>query len=168
MIASKLLMRQPRIGVLFANVYQSTAKITYSPYRTFFMLNNPLALRVHRVERVTANTMALKNLAHNSYQNSLLTPFSLASFSLKRHTGKFKKGPRRYKLKTNKAARKRFFILGAMRDKRFQFKSSGARHLMRNKSKTNKLKKRKMKVLHTYGDIRYMKRLLPYYKKTQR
>eukprot|EP00344_Euplotes_crassus_P000892 CAMPEP_0197001918 /NCGR_PEP_ID=MMETSP1380-20130617/6507_1 /TAXON_ID=5936 /ORGANISM="Euplotes crassus, Strain CT5" /LENGTH=82 /DNA_ID=CAMNT_0042419779 /DNA_START=225 /DNA_END=473 /DNA_ORIENTATION=- len=79
-----------------------------------------------------------------------------------------KKGKGKFKLKTNKSARKRFIIAGPLRDKRFCFKSSNHNHLLRNKSKNNKMKKRRMKSLKTIGNIKYIKKLLPYWRKAQR
>ena len=112
------------------------------------------------------------SLVHMKYQSSILNPFAHMNFSIKmkKVAAKMlaKRNVKKYKLKTNKAARKRFIVIGRIQDKKFMYKSSNARHLMRNKSRANRLGKRGMKIFDTPGNIKYVKKLMPYYKKTAR
>ncbi len=123
---------------------------------------------------MTLNTCRanISPLATTQYKYNLLNPFSCANFSIKmdrvRAKMAAKKGTGKYKLKTNKAARKRFIIAGSFHEKKFKYKASNHNHLLRNKSKRNKMSKRKMRELNTIGNIKYMKRLLPYWKKADR
>ena len=147
-------------------------RMLYKPMNASYLRSSLLNPSMRTFFTVAKNPSRINPIYQAQYQYNLLNPFYCASFSVKmdRVRAKMarKKGNKKYKLKTNKAARKRFFIVGSIRDKRFQYKSSNARHLMRNKSRSNKIKKRKMKVLDHPGSIKYIKKLLPYYKKTRR
>lgn len=69
------------------------------------------------------------------------------------------------KLRTHGGFAKRFRIVGNRNFKFFKFKRASGHHLMRNKSKRNKISKRRGKILATKGDIKHARRLMPYYKK---
>lgn len=56
-------------------------------------------------------------------------------------------------------------MIGERNFKFFKFKRAGGHHLMRNKSKRNKIFKRRGKILTTRGDIKHARRLMPYYKR---
>ena len=180
MLCTKLLLRQARVSKLMPKMTNVQALIN-SPFRNYFRVNNPyMKLLGDQGNRQIASfnnqnngsTLLARSVMHSKYQTSYLTPFSRANFSVKmdkvRAKMAQKKGNKKYKMKTHKGARDRFYILGGIRTKAFQFKSSNARHLMRNKSKRNKIRKRQMKQLECPGDIRRLKRLFPYYRKMQR
>ena len=73
-----------------------------------------------------------------------------------------KKKKKKYKLKTYKAASKRFRMTGT--GKIVQTKGSKS-HLRRRKSKRTKRQLDKMQLVTTAGNKRKIKRLLPYMKK---
>jgi len=72
----------------------------------------------------------------------------------------------KFKLKTKKAAQKRFSMIGGLRDKGFMYHSQGHRHLNRNKSAGNR--RRHISKRHTIDvmrDQKKLRRLMPYFKK---
>ena len=75
------------------------------------------------------------------------------------------RGRTKYKLKTNKAAQKRFRVVGGMRDKGFKYHAVGHRHLNRNKSRRCLQRKKRRHVLQHMTDVKKLKKLLPYFKK---
>lgn len=70
-----------------------------------------------------------------------------------------------YKMKTNKATAKRFWIRGTRRNKVFVHNRVGFQHLMRNKSSTALSKSSWNKELTCKGDIKRIKKLMPYWKR---
>ena len=76
-----------------------------------------------------------------------------------------KKKVKLYKMKSHSGFKKRFWVTGGLNDKKFKFKSAGARHLMRNKSWKCKMRKRRMRTLVTRGDNKRAKQMMPYYKR---
>lgn len=72
------------------------------------------------------------------------------------------KGTKKYKLKTYKAASKRFRMTGTGKIVRTK---GGKSHLRRRKSKRTKQQLSKMIVVTASGDIRRIKRMAPYLKK---
>lgn len=93
----------------------------------------------------------------------------MRQFSLKMRKAAAKKeaarGRTKYKLKTKKAAQKRFRVVGALRDKAFKYHAVGHRHLNRNKTKMCLRRKKTRHTLKHAADARKMKKLLPYFKK---
>ena len=91
------------------------------------------------------------------------------AFSIKMDKVKAKRMAKRhvkkYKLKTSKAAQKRFNVVGGLRVRDFLYKAVGHRHLNRNKSRINLQRAKRRHLLKSAGDARHMKRLLPYFKK---
>ena len=72
---------------------------------------------------------------------------------------------RKYKMKTKKAAQKRFMVVGGLRHRAFAYHPVGHRHLNRNKSTRNIQRAKKSCRLTHIGDVNRMKKLLPYFKK---
>lgn len=72
------------------------------------------------------------------------------------------KGTKKYKLKTYKAAAKRFRVTGSGKIVRTK---GGKSHLRRNKSKRTKRMLSEMIVVTAAGDRRRIKRMAPYLKK---
>ncbi len=72
------------------------------------------------------------------------------------------KATKKYKLKTYKAASKRFRVTGTGKIVRTK---GGKSHLRRRKSKRTKQQLSKMIVVTASGDIRRIKRMAPYLKK---
>lgn len=94
----------------------------------------------------------------------------MAQFSLKMRKVKAKQerkkgGPKKYKLKTKKAAQKRFRVVGSLSDRAFKYHAVGHRHLNRNKSHRNLKAAKTRHILEHLADHKKMKRLLPYYKR---
>ena len=94
----------------------------------------------------------------------------VAQFSLKMRKVKAKQerkkgGPKKYKLKTKKAAQKRFRVVGSLSDRAFKYHAVGHRHLNRNKSHRNLKAAKTRHILEHLADHKKMKRLLPYYKR---
>ena len=93
----------------------------------------------------------------------------MRQFSLKmrkvRQKQEAARGRTKYKLKTKKAAQKRFRVVGTLRDKAFSYHSMGHRHLNRNKSQRCLQRKKKGRTLSNQADIKRMKKMLPYFKK---
>lgn len=111
---------------------------------------------------------SLSLLQHPS--SSLIRPLSgVFHFSLKMRKVKAKQLARKkvklYKMKTHSGFKKRFWVTGSLNEKQFNFKSAGARHLMRNKTWQCKRRNRKMKTITTRGDIKRAQKLIPYYKR---
>lgn len=69
---------------------------------------------------------------------------------------------KKYKLKTYKAAAKRFRVTGSGKIMRTK---GGKSHLRRRKSKRTKVKLSRMLVVESAGDRRRIKRMAPYLKK---
>lgn len=72
---------------------------------------------------------------------------------------------KKYKLKTKKAALKRFHVVGKLNERKFKYHAVGHRHLNRNKSRANLKRAKRRHVLGHGADIAKMKKLLPYFKK---
>lgn len=90
-------------------------------------------------------------------------------FSLKmrkvRAKGEAKKRVKKFKLKTVKAAQKRFLVVGTLADRAFKYHAVGHRHLNRNKSRRNLKAAKRRHLLEHLADHKKMKRLLPYHKR---
>ena len=67
-------------------------------------------------------------------------------------------------MKTHKGFKKRFRVMGGPREKMFKHRSAGKSHLLRNKTKANKLRSKRLRILSAKGYIKKAKRLMPYYK----
>ena len=76
-----------------------------------------------------------------------------------------KRKVKKYKLKTKKAAQKRFFVVGGLRNRAFKYHAVGHRHLNRNKSHRNLKAAKRRHILEHLADHKKMKRMLPYYKR---
>lgn len=72
-----------------------------------------------------------------------------------------KRKQKKYKLKTYKAAAKRFRVTGSGKVVRTK---GGKSHLRRRKSKRTKAKLASMLVVDSKGDLRRIRRMLPYMK----
>lgn len=68
-----------------------------------------------------------------------------------------------YKLKTHSGVKKRIKIIGAIHERQFKFYPAGKQHLMNNKS-ANNLNRKKPRVLECPGDIKRLKKVMPYWK----
>lgn len=68
-----------------------------------------------------------------------------------------------YKLKSHSGLKKRLRVVGPINEREFKFYPAGKRHLMNNKS-SNNLNRKKVKYLECPGDIKRVKKLLPYWK----
>ena len=148
--------------------------ILMNPYRSFMRLNT--WSNVHMLKSVNLNTKPfigsqISTLMNPNPFSLFLTPgynFSHRDIRTKRKMLRNQK-VKKHKMKTHKGAAKRFFIIGrSFRSFVFRFKSSNARHLMRNKSRQNKMKKRRLKTMTAKPNIRRLKILFPYYKKMRR
>ncbi len=82
-----------------------------------------------------------------------------------RAKGLVKKFFKKLKLKTVKAAAKRFRIVGGFADREFKYHAVGHRHLNRNKSHRNMKAAKRKHLLDHLADHKKMKRLLPYHKR---
>ena len=93
-----------------------------------------------------------------------LAPFSVVTrrAKAKKQAGRHVK---KYKLKTRKAAQKRFHVVGKKNERSFKYHAVGHRHLNRNKSRANLKRAKRRHVLGHLADVRKMRRLLPYFKK---
>ena len=93
-----------------------------------------------------------------------MAPFSALTrrVKAKRLAGRHVK---KYKMKTKKAAQKRFHVVGKLGEKSFKYHACGHRHLNRNKSRANLKRAKRRHVLGHAADVRKMKKLLPYFKK---
>ena len=93
-----------------------------------------------------------------------MAPFSALTrkLTMKRAAGRHVK---KYKLKTKKAAQKRFHVVGSLNERGFKYHPCGHRHLNRNKSRANLKRAKRRHVLGHMADIKKMKKLLPYFKK---
>lgn len=69
-----------------------------------------------------------------------------------------------YKLKTHSGLKKRLRVVGPTIHREFKFFPAGKQHLMNNKSSNNLRRKTKPKFLECPGDIKRVKKLLPYWK----
>jgi ribosomal protein L35 len=68
-----------------------------------------------------------------------------------------------YKLKTHSGLKKRIKINGGLWEKHFMFYPVGKRHLNECKSKNNLSRKTSSKELTHYGDLKRLKRMMPYW-----
>ena len=72
---------------------------------------------------------------------------------------------KKYKLKTKKAAQKRFHVAGKLHERIFKYHACGHRHLNRNKSRGNLKRAKRRHVLGHLADVKKMRKVLPYFKK---
>jgi len=72
---------------------------------------------------------------------------------------------KKFKLKTKKAAQKRFLVVGSLRNRHFKYHAVGHRHLNRNKTRRNLQAAKRRHVLTHLADHKKMKRMMPYYKR---
>jgi len=68
-----------------------------------------------------------------------------------------------YKLKTHSGLKKRMKVVGTLWNKEFKFYPVGKQHLNECKSPNNLSRKKKIKTLSCKGDIKRVKKLLPYW-----
>jgi ribosomal protein L35 len=68
-----------------------------------------------------------------------------------------------YKLKTHSGLKKRIKITGALWDKHFNYFPIGKRHLNECKSPNNLRRKKQIKEFKSFGDVRRLKALMPYW-----
>ena len=68
-----------------------------------------------------------------------------------------------YKLKTHSGLKKRLRVVGPTNEREFKFYPAAKTHLLNNKS-ANNLKRKKVRCLECPGDIKRVKKLLPYWK----
>jgi ribosomal protein L35 len=68
-----------------------------------------------------------------------------------------------YKMKTHSGLKKRAKITGTLWDKHFFFYPIGKRHLNECKSRSNLKRKKNPKELTSYGNVKRLKVLMPYW-----
>ena len=68
-----------------------------------------------------------------------------------------------YKMKTHSGLKKRIKITGSLWDRSFDYYPIGKRHLNVCKSKHNLARKKSTKSFEAYGDLKRLKRMMPYW-----
>ena len=68
-----------------------------------------------------------------------------------------------YKLKTHSGLKKRIKITGELWDRHFMYYPSGKRHLNECKSRYNLNRKKNPREFLSYGDVKRLKRMMPYW-----
>lgn len=68
-----------------------------------------------------------------------------------------------YKMKTHSGLKKRIKIIGELWDKHFLYYPIGKHHLNSNKSTNNLRRKKKIKEFKSYGTLKKLKVLMPYW-----